>query len=193
MGVTSKTFQYADETTFFSHGKVSNISGAIDGMSRTLDRLGAYSRESDLPVNATRTNWMLVSSPQISFYHSLIEKLINIQCNTKALEPMNVTELFPRCLPALTDMSERYYLPSLLSFGKCFIYLLLKLGCVRDSANSFHLFMSQGIFYFKSCHRCEKIGYSNITANPLLLYCISFQVTNSLLHYFYSTLLLFVA
>ena len=65
-------------------------------MSCTLDCLGAYSRELDLAVNATKTKWMLVSSPRISFYHSLIEKLINIQCNGKALESMNVTQLFPR-------------------------------------------------------------------------------------------------
>ena len=76
--------------------KGSNFSGAIDDMSCTLDRLGAYSRELDLAVNATKTKWMLVSSPQISSYHSLIEKLINIQYNGKALEPMNVTHLFPR-------------------------------------------------------------------------------------------------
>ena len=91
-----KSFQYADETTFFSHARVSNFSGAIDDMSRTLDRLGGYLRESDLAVNATKIKWMLVTSPQMPFYHSLIEKLINIQCNTKALEPMNVTLLFPR-------------------------------------------------------------------------------------------------
>ena len=34
-----KSFQYADETTFFSHAKVMNLSEAIDVMSRTLDRL----------------------------------------------------------------------------------------------------------------------------------------------------------
>ena len=34
-----KSFQYADETTFFSHAKVRNLSEAIDDMSRTLDRL----------------------------------------------------------------------------------------------------------------------------------------------------------
>ena len=90
-------------------------------MSRKLDRLGTYSLESDLAVNATKTKWMLVSSPQISFYHSLIEKLINIQCNVKALDPMNVTKLFPRYLPTLTDMSKRYYLPFMLSFGRCVI------------------------------------------------------------------------
>ena len=52
-----KNFQYADETTFFSHARLSNFSGAIDDMSRTLDRLRGYSRESDLAVNATKAKW----------------------------------------------------------------------------------------------------------------------------------------
>ena len=34
-----KSFQYADETSFFSHAKVRNLSEAIDDMGRTLDRL----------------------------------------------------------------------------------------------------------------------------------------------------------
>ena len=38
-GVMCKSFQYADETTFFSHAKVRNLSEAIDDMSRTLNRL----------------------------------------------------------------------------------------------------------------------------------------------------------
>ena len=58
---------------FSTHAKISDLSGAIDDMSRTLYRLGAYSRESDLAVNATKTKRMLVSSPQMSFYQSLIE------------------------------------------------------------------------------------------------------------------------
>ena len=39
--VTCKSFQHADKPTFFSHAKVRDLSGAIDNMSRTLDRLGA--------------------------------------------------------------------------------------------------------------------------------------------------------
>ena len=72
--VTCKSFQYPDKPTMFSHAKISDLSGAIDDMSRTLDRLRAYSRESDLAVNATKTKWMLVSILLISFYHSLIER-----------------------------------------------------------------------------------------------------------------------
>ena len=58
----------------FSHAKISDLSGAIDDMSRSLYRLGAHSRESDLAVNATKTKWMLVSILLIPFYHSLIER-----------------------------------------------------------------------------------------------------------------------
>ena len=39
--VTCKSFQYADKPTFFSHAKLRDLSGAIDDMSRTLDRLEA--------------------------------------------------------------------------------------------------------------------------------------------------------
>ena len=38
-----------------SHAKVRGLSGAIDDINRRLDRLGAYSRESDMAVNATKT------------------------------------------------------------------------------------------------------------------------------------------
>ena len=58
-----KSFQYADETTLFGHAKIRDLSGAIDTMNRRLDRVGAYSREADLAVNATKTKWMLVSTP----------------------------------------------------------------------------------------------------------------------------------
>ena len=54
--------------------KVRDLSGAIDDMSRRLDRLGAYSSEPELAVNTTKTKWMLVSTPQMSLYHSLYEK-----------------------------------------------------------------------------------------------------------------------
>ena len=72
-GVKCKSFRYADETILFSHVKVRDLSGAIDDMNRRLDCLGACSSESDLAVNATKTKWMLVSSPQMSLYHSLHE------------------------------------------------------------------------------------------------------------------------
>ena len=72
-GVKCKSFRYADETILFGHVEVRDFSGAIDDMNRRLDCLGAYSSESDLAVNATKTKWMLVSSPQMSLYHSLHE------------------------------------------------------------------------------------------------------------------------
>ena len=71
-----KGFQYAGDTTLFGHTKVRDLSGAVDDMNRRLDRLGAYSSESDLAVYSNKTKWMLVSTPQTltSLDHSLHEK-----------------------------------------------------------------------------------------------------------------------
>ena len=41
-----------------------------------------------------KTKWMLVSKPQMSRYHSLGRKEIDINCNRKALERVKVTKLF---------------------------------------------------------------------------------------------------
>ena len=73
-GVKRKSFQYKDETILFGHVKVRDLSGAIDDMNRRLDCLVVYSSESDLAVNATKTKWVLVSTPQMCLYHSFHEK-----------------------------------------------------------------------------------------------------------------------
>ena len=73
-GVKCKSFQLEDETILFGHIKVRELSGAIDDMNRRLDCLGAYSSESDLAANATKTKLVLVSTLQMSLYHSLHEK-----------------------------------------------------------------------------------------------------------------------
>ena len=73
-GVRCKSFQYADDTTLFGRKKVSDLSGEIDDENRRLDLLGTYSSESDLAVNSAKTKWVLVSTPQMSLYHSLHQK-----------------------------------------------------------------------------------------------------------------------
>ena len=55
---------------------VSDLSGAITDINHNLNRLGEYSNESNLALNATKTKWMLVSTPQMSRYHSLDKKEI---------------------------------------------------------------------------------------------------------------------
>ena len=102
--VKFKSVQYAD-TTLFVHTRVAIFWEQLMVLrSSRLDRLGAYSCESHLAVNANKTKWVLamVSIPHTSFYHSLHENQITLACNGKALQRMNVNKLLPRCLPGLT-------------------------------------------------------------------------------------------
>ena len=91
--VNCQCFQYADDTTLYIHTEVSDLSGATTDIKYNLNCLGEHSNESNLALNATKMKWMLVSTPQMSRYHSLDRKEIDIKCNGKALERVNVTKL----------------------------------------------------------------------------------------------------
>ena len=91
--VNCQCFQYADDTTLYIHTKVSDLSGVTSDINHNLNHLGEYSNESNLALNATKTKWMLVPTSQISRYHSLDRKEIDIKRNGKALERVNVTIL----------------------------------------------------------------------------------------------------
>ena len=75
-------------------------------MNHNLNRLGEYSNELNLALNATKTKWVLVSTPQMSRYHSLDRKEIDIKCNRKALERVNVTKLLGVYLDSHLDWKE---------------------------------------------------------------------------------------
>ena len=75
-------------------------------INHNLNRLGEYSNESNLSLNATKTKWMLVSTPQMSRYHSLDRKEFYIKCNGKALERVNVTKLLGAHLDSHLDWKE---------------------------------------------------------------------------------------
>ena len=66
----------------------------------------------------------------MSLYHSLHEKEINIECNGKALERVNVTKLLPECLPGLTLGLEEHVTKLLSS---CYV-VLAALRKMRDLA-----------------------------------------------------------
>ena len=104
-------FQWPSNTgiiwaALYIHTKVSDLSGTITDINHNLNRLGEYSNESNLSLNATKTKWMLVSTPQMSHYHSLDRKEFGIKCNGKALERVNVTKLLGVHLDSHLDWKE---------------------------------------------------------------------------------------
>ena len=64
----------------------SKYAGATTDINHNLNRLGEYLNESNLALNAIKTKWMLVSTPQMSCHHSSDRKEIDIKCNGKARE-----------------------------------------------------------------------------------------------------------
>ena len=72
--VNCQSFQYAGDTTLYIYTKVSDLLGETTDINHNLNRLGEYSNESNLALNAAKTKWMLVSTSQRSRYNSLDRK-----------------------------------------------------------------------------------------------------------------------
>ena len=82
-----------------------------------LSKMHGYPIFSFLHTNGTYKDLLSTYSfkprKNVTVFESITDRKTRVSrdaqnvCNGKALEPMNVTELFPRCLPALKDMSER--------------------------------------------------------------------------------------
>ena len=66
-----KCHQYADDTTFYVHGKPSDITGCQERLSEALSRLSLWSKECNLSLNPTKTKTMLFSTPQMARVHHL--------------------------------------------------------------------------------------------------------------------------
>ena len=109
--------------------KVSDLSGATSDINHNLHRLGEYSNESNLALNATKTKWMLVFTPRMSRYHSLDRKEIDIKCNGKALERVNVTKLLGVYLDSHLDWKEQVQY-------KTTLLLLWRLSCLEKDTSS---------------------------------------------------------
>ena len=159
--VNCQCFQYADDTTLYIHTKVSDLSGATTDINHNLNRLGEYSNESNLAFNATKTKWMLVSTPQMSHYHSFDRKEIDIKCNGKALERVNVTKLLGVHLDSHLDWKE--HVTKLLSSCYGVLAVLRKIR---------HLAPFKVGKQLAECLVLSKLNYCNTIFHPLPEYQI---------------------
>ena len=75
-------FQYADDTTFDLHSKVSKLDDCTTGLNDAMARLENYSTDSNLALNAKKTKWTLLSTTQMSRVHSLDSSTLNVNCRS---------------------------------------------------------------------------------------------------------------
>ena len=86
-------YQYADDTTFYVHSKPGDLDSSAAQINKTIASLKNYSNNCNLALNPTKTNWMLISTPQMARYHSLEERDLPIVCGDSALKRISCTKL----------------------------------------------------------------------------------------------------
>ena len=64
-------YQYADDTTFSINSKPCDLNSSADPINKAIISLRDYSKSCNLVLNSSKTNWMLISTPQMARYHSL--------------------------------------------------------------------------------------------------------------------------
>ena len=86
-------YQYADDMTFYIHSKPCDLNSSVDHINKALTSLRDYSKNCNMALNSSKTNWMLISTPQMARYHSLEERKLPIACGDTPLKRISCTKL----------------------------------------------------------------------------------------------------
>ena len=76
--INVKSFQYADDATIYDHAKISDLNNCRNAISHSIDQLSDWSKESTFAFNNDKTKVMILSIPQMSRIHHLLEYDPNI-------------------------------------------------------------------------------------------------------------------
>ena len=85
--------QYADDTTFYLHSKVSELAQCSVELNGVLSRLGDYSESSNLALNCSKAKWMLISTPLMARVHNLDFCSVPVACREISLERITCAKL----------------------------------------------------------------------------------------------------
>ena len=88
-----KCHQYADDTTLYTHCKPADLQSTLTGLSASIGKLEAWSREANLVINPSKTKLMLLSTPQLSKVHHLDTEKLDITINSTPLERVTTSKL----------------------------------------------------------------------------------------------------
>ena len=73
--------------------KPGDLDSSAAQINKTIASLKDYSNNCNLALKPTKTNWMLISTPQMARYHSLEERDLPIVCGDSALKRISCTKL----------------------------------------------------------------------------------------------------
>ena len=86
-------YQYADDTTFYVHSKPGDLDSSAAQINKTIASLKNYFTSCNLVLNPSKTNWMLIPTPQMSRHHTLKERDLPIVYGGSALKRISSTKL----------------------------------------------------------------------------------------------------
>jgi hypothetical protein len=86
-------YQYADDTSFYTHSKVCDLDSVVKEVNDAIVRLVDYSQCSNLALNSSKTDWMLVSTHQMARAHDLGDRTFSNKCGDKFLERIKCKNL----------------------------------------------------------------------------------------------------
>ena len=84
---------YSVTVIFYVHSKPGDLDSSAAQINKTITSLRDYSNNCNLALNPTKTNWILISTPQMARYHSLEERDLPIICGDSALKRISCTVL----------------------------------------------------------------------------------------------------
>ena len=58
-------YHYADDMTFYIHSKLCDLDSSADHINKAVTSLRDYPKSCNLALNSSKTNWMLISTPQM--------------------------------------------------------------------------------------------------------------------------------
>ena len=82
----TKCAQYADDAILYSHCTVRDLTSKEVEMNKTLNKFGNWSQDSNLALNPPKTKSMFYSTCQMSSYHSLSSRTLQLSVQGKDLE-----------------------------------------------------------------------------------------------------------
>lgn len=85
--------QYADDITFFVHGKPLDIKKCETSLNLALDRLSFWSKQCNLILTPVKTETILLSTPQLARVYHLDEHQFELAVNGEVLVRVTSTRL----------------------------------------------------------------------------------------------------
>ena len=91
--INAKCHQDADDTTIHMHCRPENLESTVAALQTNVTELEHWAKDANLVLNPQKTKLMLMSTPQLSRYHSLDNVSVRVQIEGNTLKRVSTSKL----------------------------------------------------------------------------------------------------